>query len=305
MVLHASTLFFMSDTSKDAPSRRQFLTRSGAVVAGVAAGGAAFAAPSSAAATTQTTLRFDGTVVLITGATSGIGEATARAFADEGASVFFCGRREDLGAEVEASIRDSGGEATYMQADVREEAQMEAFVSACVDTYGAVDVAFNNAGIEGPNGGYNDIAMEGEMGYHDLMRTNVDGVLYAMRYEIPVMVEQGAGVIINTGSVLTSRGSSSWGAYAASKHAVHGLSRSAAQRHAGDGLRILTLSPGATETDLLRRFYGGSLEGAGENHPMGRLAQPEDIAAMVLHLSSEGANFVSGANIEVDGTSTA
>ncbi len=219
--------------------------------------------------------------------------------------MFFCGRREELGEEVEASIREAGGEVTYMRADVREEAEMEAFVDACVDTYGRLDIAFNNAGIEGPNGGYDEIAMDGEMGYHDLMKTNVDGVLFAMRYEIPVMVEQGSGVIINTGSVLTSRGSSAWGAYAASKHAVHGLSRSAAQRHAGDGLRVLTISPGATETELLRRFYGGSLEGAGENHPMGRLAQPEDIAAMVLHLSSEGANFVSGANIEVDGTSTA
>ena len=283
-------------------SRRTFLTQSGAALAGIAAAGASTASASEPAGIGS---RFEGNVALITGATSGIGEATARAFAEEGAQVFFCGRRAHLGEEVEAAIREAGGDATYMQADVREEAEMAAFVEACVDTYGRLDIAFNNAGIEGPNGGYDAMAMDGEMGYHDLMKTNVDGVLYAMRHEIPVMVAQGAGVIINTGSVLSSRGSGAWGAYAASKHAVHGLSRSAAQRHAGDGLRILTLSPGATETDLLRRFYGGSLEGAGERHPMGRLAQPEDIAAMVLHLSSEGANFVSGANIEVDGTSTA
>ena len=258
----------MSDTNAEAPSRRQFLTRGGTALAGVAAAGASLTAAPASAASSSRRARFDDTVVLITGATSGIGEATARAFADEGASVFFCGRREELGQEVEASIRDSGGEATYMQADVREEAQMEAFVDACIETYGALDVAFNNAGIEGPNGGYDEIALDGEMSYHDLMRTNVDGVLYAMRYEIPVMVEQESGVIINTGSVLTSRGSSSWGAYSASKHAVHGLSRSAAQRHASDGLRILTLSPGATETELLRRFYGGSLEGAGDNRAL-------------------------------------
>jgi len=288
--------------SKPGSSRRKFLTQTSAALAGIAAVGAPTASASDTAAIGS---RFEGKVVLITGATSGIGAATARAFADEGAQVFFCGRREHLGADVQGSIREAGGEATYRQADVREEAQMATFVEACVDTYGGLDIAFNNAGIEGPRGAFDDIATDGEMGYHDLMQTNVDGVLYAMRYEIPVMVAQGAGVIINTGSVLSSRGTGAWGAYAASKHAVHGLSRSAAQRHAGDGLRILTLSPGATETDLLRRFYGGSLEGAGARHPMGRLAQPEDIAAMVLHLSSEGANFVSGANIEVDGTSTA
>lgn len=288
--------------SKPGSSRRKFLAQSGAALAGIAAVGTTGASTSDTAAIGS---RFEGKVALITGATSGIGEGTARAFAAEGAHVFFCGRRAQLGEAVEASIREAGGEATYRQADVREEAEMEAFVDACVDTYGQLDIAFNNAGIEGPRGAFDDIAMDGEMGYHDLMKTNVDGVLFAMRYELPVMVAQGAGVIINTGSVLSSRGAGAWGAYAASKHAVHGLSRSAAQRHAGDGLRILTLSPGATETDLLRRFYGGSLEGAGENHPMGRLAQPEDIAAMVLHLSSEGATFVSGANIEVDGTSTA
>lgn len=281
-------------------SRRNFL-------AGSAAGAAALAAGPISAATGRGVedRRFADRVVLITGGTSGIGEAAARAFAAEGAEVFFCGRREDRGREVAASIQENGGSATFFQADVREEGEVEAFVSACVERAGTVHIAFNNAGIEGPEGSLAEIDVDGEMGYRDVMRTNLDGVYHAMRHELPVMIEQGEGVIVNTVSVLGSGGSDGWGAYSASKHAVLGLTRSAALAHAGDGLRIVSLSPGSTDTELLRRMYDDDLSESAEANPMGRVAEPEEMAAMVLKLASPEATFLNGEDIKVDGGSSA
>jgi NAD(P)-dependent dehydrogenase (short-subunit alcohol dehydrogenase family) len=284
-------------------SRRRFLSKGSAGLAGIAAGGSAVLASAEARERTNSR-RFDGQVVLITGATSGIGEATARAFAEEGASVFFCGRRAQLGEEVAASIREAGGEATFMQADVREEAQVEAFVRGCVERYGRIDVAFNNAGIEGPAGTFADIDLDGEQGYYDVMRTNVDGVFYAMRHELPVMREQESGVIINTGSVLASRGSASSGAYSASKHAVIGFSLSSARANARYGIRVLAISPGPVDTALLRRMAGGNLEGMRRNNPLG-VAEPRQLAEAVMNLAHPSSSFMTGANIRVDGGSTA
>ncbi len=249
--------------------------------------------------------RFASKVVLITGATSGIGESTARAFAAEGAKVFFCGRREKLGAEVAASIRASGGEATYMRADVREEPQVKAFIDGCVATYGGLDIAFNNAGIEGPVGAYDAIALDGTNSYHDVIATNLNGVFYSIRHELPVMRAQGHGVIINTASIAGSTGIAGMGAYAAAKHGVRGLTRSFAKVHGREGIRILTVSPGGTDTPLMRRIAGNDLSGAGANNPSGRIAQPEEIAAMVLNMAAPEAGYVNGADIIVDGGATA
>lgn len=287
-------------------SRRDFLRTGATGLAGLTAGAAGLGAPRASASPQHPVAgRYDGNVVLITGATSGIGEATAKAFAAQGARVFFCGRRQELGEQVQQAIRESGGEATYMKTDVREEPQVKAFVQACRETYGPIDIAFNNAGIEGPGGAYDALELEGEMGYYDVIKTNVDGVYYAMRHELPIMQEQQNGVIINTASVLASSGSTSYGAYSASKHAVIGLTRSAAGRHAGEGIRVISLSPGSTRTDLLRRLFGGSLEGAGQGSPMGRIAEPEEIADVVLTLASPRALFVNGDDIKADGASQA
>ncbi|MDQ2078430.1 SDR family NAD(P)-dependent oxidoreductase [Marinimicrobium sp. ABcell2] len=286
------------------PGRRDFFAQSAAGVAGAALGAAGLGSSAAMADDGEPRQRYRDKVVLITGATSGIGEATAHAFAREGARVFFCGRRESLGSQVQQAIREQGGEATYRQADVRDEDQVQAFVEACVETYGSIDVAFNNAGIEGPRGGLDEIDVDGEGSYRDVMRTNADGVFYGLRYEIPAMRGNG-GVIVNTGSMLSHRGSTFAGAYAASKHAVIGLTRSAAASVAGRGIRVFSISPGAVETELLRRFLGGSLEGAAEDSPMGRMAQPSEIADAVLALSAPEALFLNGDDVKLDGASSA
>jgi len=248
--------------------------------------------------------RYAGKTVLITGATSGIGEATARAFAAEGANVFFCGRRQELGEQIAQSIREQGGTATFHRADVREEAQVRRFVESCLETYGGLDIAFNNAGIEGPEGAIPEVDLTGEQSYRDVFRTNTDGVFFAMRHEIPAMISRGGGVIINTASVQGSRGSEDTGPYSASKHAVIGLTRSAALAHARDNIRILSVSPGPVETDLLRRMYEDLSEIAREN-PSGRIALPVEIAAMVLTLAAPEASFLHGDDVKVDGGSSA
>ncbi len=282
------------------PRRRRLL------VGGAGLAGAALAAGAvHATGRNRERGRYDGQVVLITGATSGIGEATAHAFAREGAKVCFCGRREERGAAVQAAIRDAGGDATFVRADVRYEDQIKALVEACVKRYDGLDIAFNNAGIEGPRGALDEIDVAQDNGYEDVFRTNVDGVFFAMRHEIPVMRQAGHGVIVNTGSMLSHRGSRFAAAYAGSKHAVIGLTRSAAAAEARAGIRVVSVSPGGVETELLRRFLGGSLEGAGENNPMGRIAQPYEVADVVLNLVAPENTFLNGDDVKVDGASSA
>ncbi len=282
------------------PARRRLLM-GGAGLAGAALTAGAV----HATGRTRKDGRYAGQVVLITGATSGIGEATAHAFAREGAKVCFCGRREERGAMVQAAIREGGGEATFVRADVREEGEVAKLVAACLERYGALHIAFNNAGIAGPRGALDAIDLEGTEGYADVFRTNVDGVYYAMRHEIPVMRSAGAGVIVNTGSMLSHRGSSFAGAYAGSKHAVIGLTRSAAAAEAKAGIRVVSISPGGVETELLRRFLGGSLDGAGSNNPMGRIAQPQEVADVVLNLVAPENTFLNGDDVKIDGASSA
>jgi NAD(P)-dependent dehydrogenase (short-subunit alcohol dehydrogenase family) len=292
------------DTDKNArPGRREILL-GGATLAAAATIAAGSAAAQAAAAPT-TAGRFAGKRVLITGGTSGIGAATARAFAAQGAAVFICGRRENVGRQVESEIRTAGGKATYIQADVREDGQVAALVDACVAAHGGIDIGFNNAGIEGPFGAFMDAPLDGTMGYHDTIRTNVDGVSYAMRHELRIMLPRKAGIIINTASIAGSKGLGGNAVYAATKHAVIGLTRSVALAHGKDGIRVISVSPGAVDTPLLRRVIGDDMEAAGRANPSGRVAQPEDIAAAVLNLAAPESSYINGADLKIDGGATA
>ena len=265
---------------------------------GAAIAAAATATLAAGSARASTTGRFEGKTVLITGGTSGIGAATAKAFAAEGAKVVICGRRETLGKETEAAIRAAGGNCTYIQADIREEPQVASLVDATVKLHGGIDVVHNNAGIEGPFRSFNESPLDGTMGYHDTIRTNLDGVFYGIRHALRVMLPMKAGVIVNTASIAGSNSLAGNPTYAASKHGVIGLTRSASKAHSKDGIRVVSVSPGAVDTPLLRRALGG-------NMPSGRIGKPEEIAALVLNLAAPESAYISGADFTIDGGATA
>jgi len=279
----------------EAASRRTML----GLGLGLAVAGAASAADlkSATAAITRKVSpgRFAGKVVLITGATSGIGKATAHAFAMEGAKVMFCGRREALGAEVQSAIRAAGGEATYRKADVRVDEEVAALVAACVKAYGGLDVAFNNAGI-GQGG-----AVLGSMdwkAHNNLMETNLNGVLRGMDRQVPALRARGGGAIINTASVLGYAGNPQLLSYSLSKAGVLSATRSAALQLARDNIRVNAVSPGPIDTPMMG---GGAADASGKRTPSGRAGQPEEIARAVMYLASDESSYVTGEDLRVDG----
>lgn len=242
---------------------------------------------------------FAGKVVLITGATSGIGEATARAFAMAGATVHFCGRRENLGRQVAESIAAAGGKASYQKADVRNEAEVKAFVEACVAQYGRLDIAFNNAGIDYPPTPTADTKVEE---FDDLMNTNARGVFLGMKYEIPHILKTSGGAIINMASIGGHRAFPNILGYGASKAAVIHMTKMAAQEYGT--IRINAVLPGPINTamlDRVKRDWKVTEAQLVEPYPMKRVGQPSDVANMVLWLASDAAAYVSGGEFSVDG----
>ena len=244
-------------------------------------------------------------VVLITGATSGIGKATALKFGAAGAKVVVSGRREAEGAAVADAIRSAGGEATFVQADVADEDQVKALVGKTVETYGRLDVAFNNAGVELTG----TITEADRSDYQRIFDINVWGVLASMKHEIPEMIRSGGGTIINTSSIAGHIGMAGASTYIASKHAVEGLTKTAALEYASDGIRVNAVAPGGIATDMIDRFAGpeGSemRDGLAQMHPVGRLGNSDEIADAVLFLASDAAGFVTGESLKVDGGFTA
>jgi NAD(P)-dependent dehydrogenase (short-subunit alcohol dehydrogenase family) len=241
---------------------------------------------------------FEGKVVLVTGGTSGIGKATAIAFARAGAKVVVSGRREKEGAKVGGEIKKLGGEAAFVRADIAKDADVKAMVKFTVDKFGKIDIAFNNAGVEwkGPL----DQATEAE--YRRIFDTNVWGVLNSMRHEIPVMLKNGGGVIVNTSSVAGHVGFPTLSIYIASKHAVEGLTKSVALEFAKQNIRINAVAPGPIATDMWDRVAGDDLKDQITSMvPAARVGTSEEIAAAVLYLASDAAKFTTGTSLVVDG----
>jgi NAD(P)-dependent dehydrogenase (short-subunit alcohol dehydrogenase family) len=243
-------------------------------------------------------------VVLITGALTGIGRATALAFANEGARVIVSGRREDAGQALVSELRAAGAEAEFIRADVRRENDVQNLVDKTVARFGRLDVAVNNAGTEGKLGPVTEQTVEG---YAATFDTNVLGVLLSLKHELRVMQAQGAGSIVNLSSTMGHRGAPGASLYTASKHAVEGLTRSAALEAAAFGVRVNAVAPGPTDTTMLDRFTGSADRKAGlvAGVPRKRTGRPEEIADAILFLASSKASFISGQIIDVNGGKTA
>jgi NAD(P)-dependent dehydrogenase (short-subunit alcohol dehydrogenase family) len=239
-------------------------------------------------------------VVLITGALTGIGRATAIAFAREGARIVISGRRDEVGQKVVAELRELGVEAEYWRADVRHEDDVRSLIDRTVARFGRLDIAVNNAATEGPGGLVTDQTAES---YAATFDTNVLGVLLSMKHELRAMLPQRSGSIVNVSSAYGSIGAPGASVYVASKHAVEGMTKSAALEVAGTGVRVNVVAPGTTDTNMLTRFTNTDDNKAAlvSTVPIKRLATPEEIAHVIVFVASADASYMTGSSIPVDG----
>jgi NAD(P)-dependent dehydrogenase (short-subunit alcohol dehydrogenase family) len=243
-------------------------------------------------------------VVLITGALTGIGRATAVAFAQSGARIVVSGRRDEAGLALAAELRNLSAEAEFVRVDVRHDDEVRNLVDQTVARFGRLDVAVNNAGTEGKPG---PMTEQSEESYAATFDTNVLGTVLSLKHELRVMQPQGSGSIINLSSTMGQRGAPSASMYTASKHAVEGLTKAAALEGAAFGIRVNAVAPGPVETELLNRFTGGADRKAGliAGVPLKRAGRPEEIAQAIVYLASDHASFVTGQILGVNGGKTA
>jgi NAD(P)-dependent dehydrogenase (short-subunit alcohol dehydrogenase family) len=243
-------------------------------------------------------------VVLITGALSGIGRATAIAFATRGAKLVVAGRRDEVGHALVKELCSLGSEAEFINADVRKEDEVRALVDKTVARFGRLDIAVNNAGTQGQGGLITDQTAES---YASTFDTNVLGVILSMKHEVRVMQGQGSGSIINISSTYGHKGAARASVYVGSKHAVEGITKAVALEVAKTGIRVNAVAPGPTDTDMLTRFTGTPENKAAlmTTVPMGRLGHSEELANAIVFVASDEASFITGNILNVDGGKTA
>jgi len=297
------TMIIMNNRTKTEQSSRRRVIQTG--VAGIAGAATVGLIPKAqaqqpASQPTDSKNRFTGKVVAITGATSGIGRAAALAFAREGAKVGFCGRRETLGAQVEQQIKQSGGDATYIKADVTQPKEVESFINRIVEKYGQLDVGFNNAGdvLSKP---LHEITVDE---WDWVQNTNLRSVFLAMKYQIPHLLKRGGNIVITaSGHTVATR--PGFAAYTSAKRALLGLAQVAALDYGQQGIRVNVLSPGITDTPLFQRTTGGNWEKVAASRQLvdalKRIATAEEIAEAALFLASNDCPYITGTSLLADG----